>query len=308
MRLCRLVAIAAVLCFLLFGYADAWVTHSTSFQAVKTAAAPARDASLQDPVWNHALKADGFFNSSERTPASLATTAYFLYDDKNLYVAFHCVQSGVPITATQNLDNAGILSDDHVTLWLDTSGNGSRTYAFSVSPRGVHDEQSSENARYAPSWESTAIVSPNGDYNVLMIIPLADLRAQHASVQNWRLNFVRYIAARNDEYTWAYESTQSNVSVPQYWPTISGIRIASGAARPRPRADAYVLESAGTQRNIFQNGIGRFQPMNPRLAGIDVTYPFTDTLAFVGTLNPDFSNVEQDQATIAPQEFQRFFT
>jgi hypothetical protein len=39
-----------------------------------------------------------------------------------------------------------------------------------------------------------------------------------------------------------------------------------------------------------------------------VTYPFTNTLAFVGTLNPDFSNVEQDQATIAPQEFQRFYT
>jgi hypothetical protein len=308
MRLCRLVALAAGLYVSLFAYARASVTHSSSFQAVKTAEAPAHDASLQDPVWNHALKADGFFNSSERRPASLPTTAYFLYDDRNVYVAFHCIQNGVPITATQHLDNAGIATDDHVTLWLDTSGNGSRTYAFSVSPRGVHDEQSSENARYAPSWESTAIVSPNGDYNALMIIPLANLRAQHTLVQNWRINFVRYIAARNDEYTWAYESTLSDVSVPQYWPTISGIRVASRATRPRARADAYVLESAGSQRNIFQNGIGRFQPMNPRLLGIDATYPFTDTLAFVGTLNPDFSNVEQDQLTIAPQEFQRFFT
>jgi hypothetical protein len=40
--------------------------------------------------------------------------------------------------------------------------------------------------------------------------------------------------------------------------------------------------------------------------GLDFTVPFTDTLAAVGTLAPDFSNVEIDQQTIAPQEFQRF--
>ncbi len=45
--------------------------------------------------------------------------------------------------------------------------------------------------------------------------------------------------------------------------------------------------------------------MHVRMVGGDVSYPLTPTIRFVGTLNPDFSNVEIDQQTIAPQEFQR---
>ena len=45
--------------------------------------------------------------------------------------------------------------------------------------------------------------------------------------------------------------------------------------------------------------------MNVRSFGGDVSYPITPTIRFVGTLNPDFSNVEIDQQTIVPQEFQR---
>lgn len=283
-------------------------THTDSFTAVKATSPPPLSASLADPVWQKALRADSFVNFTDRRPARLKTVAYLLYDDENLYVAFHCVQHGVPITAAQNVDNAGVSSDDHVTFWVDTSGNGTRTYAFLVSPKGVHDEQSSENTRYAPRWQSISSISPGGDYNVLMVIPLRDLRAQSAPLQRWRVNFVRYVAAANDDYTWAYEPTETDVDNSQDWPWLEGLRIAAGATRPRPHADVYVLQSAGSEHDVFQNGIGNFERMNPRLTGVDLTVPFTDTLAFVGTLDPDFSNVEQDQATIAPQEFQRFYT
>lgn len=263
---------------------------------------------MSAPVWQTALRVDSFMNFTNRRPARLGTVAYLLYDDKNLYVAFHCAQHGVAITATQNVDNAGVGSDDHVAFLVDTSGNGQRTYTFEVSPKGVHDERSSENARYAPHWQSLSDVSPNGDYDVLMVIPLRDLRAQSAPVQRWRINFVRYVAAVNNEYTWAYEPTETDVANSQNWPWLEGLHIVAGATRPQPHADLYLLQSAGPDHNVFQNGIGNFERMRARIAGVDVTYPFTDTLAFVGTIDPDFSNVEQDQATIAPQEFQRFYT
>jgi hypothetical protein len=99
---------------------------------------------------------------------------------------------------------------------------------------------------------------------------------------------------------------QSITSV-QYWPWLVGIQLAGSATRPKPQADVYVLQSAGSQAEVFQNGIGEFQQMHARPLGLDVTYPFTNTLAFVGTLNPDFSNVEQDQTTIQLQEFQKTY-
>jgi len=75
--------------------------------------------------------------------------------------------------------------------------------------------------------------------------------------------------------------------------------------RPFPYADVFGLASAGSDRNQFQQTDGTFVYQKPRYFGGDVTYPFTNTLALVGTGNPDFSNVELDQQTIAPQQFQR---
>lgn len=264
-------------------------SRTDSFSAPQTLRAPSVESVLADPAWQNAFKATDFFDFTRRAGAPLSTVAYLLHDDRNLYVAFHCAQSGVPIVSAQRTDNAGVASDDHVTVWIDTSGNGSRVYSFSVTPRGVHDETSTENTRYAPPWQSASL-HKDGGYDAAMVIPLSSMRSQNDSGEPWRINFERYIAATNEDYTWAYDASQTAVSDPEYWPRLTGIT----PSRPKPYVDAFALESLGTER------ISRF-------TGVDLTYPLTNTLALVGAVNPDFSNVEQDQTTIAPQEFQRSY-
>ena len=131
------------------------------------------------------------------------------------------------------------------------------------------------------------------------------LSARKAGPADWQVNVVRFLSSANDLYTWAYDDTMSSVGSAQYWPHLAGIEISAAAARPPPHADVYGLGIGGRGPWRVQNGIGNFEQMKPRPYGVDVTYPVTNTLALVGTLNPDFSNVEQDQTTIAPQEFQR---
>ena len=303
--------IAALFLLAFPSVAHASVPHTAVVRAFKADHAVPLDASLRDPAWQTALTASNFINFTLLRPATHETIAYFLYDDRNLYIGFRCVQTGVPIVATQTIDHSGVGSDDHVTVWIDTSGNGSRTYSFSANPRGVSSETSSENTRYAPAWRTAAATS-GGDYTVMMEIPLAVLRAQSSASQTWRINFERYVANTNEDDTWAFEPAQTSVSNPQYWPQLAGIVLGKSATRPKPHADIYALGSLGSQRNIFQdgyeNGAPLFEPENARAVGVDATYPFTNTLAFVGTLNPDFSNVEEDQATIAPQEFAKVYT
>lgn len=288
--------------------ARAWVPHDARFVAVKAATPPARDPSLTDPVWRTALKMDDFYDYTGKGPAKLATTAYLLYDAKYLYVGIEVQQAGVPIVAAQNVDHAGVATDDHISFNLDTAGNGNRVYQFRANPKGVHDEYSSENARYAPDWNSYAKIFPNGDYNLLFVIPLSAIRGEGGAEQSWRFDVVRFIAATDDEYTWAYDATMQSVGTSLYWPYLDDVRIPAAATRPKPRAELYGLASAGADRRVFQDGIGAFRDVSPRAAGLDVTVPFTNTLAFVGTVDPDFSNIEQDQTTIAPQEFQRQYS
>ncbi|MDE2482473.1 MAG: hypothetical protein KGN02_09820 [bacterium] len=304
----RIAAVVALLCASAPLFATASVSSSAQLRAVKAAAVPPFAVPIVAASWPQALVAREFVDFTARHPSPYPTTAYLLYDDTNLYVGFHCDQAGVPITASQRVDHAGVGSDDHVSFAIDTAGNGTRTYTFRVNPLGVHDESSSENARYAPTWRSTARVAPDGSYDVMMIVPLADIRAQAAPVQSWRFNFERFVAARNADTTWAYEPAMQSIASVQYWPVLADLHLGAAAARPKPQADLYTLASAGGDHNLFQNGIGTFERTAPRSVGLDVTYPFTNTLAFVGTLAPDFSNVEEDQTTIQPQEFARAYS
>src|SRR4029077_5913139 len=94
----------------------------------------------------------------------------------------------------------------------------------------------------------------------------------------------------------------------QYWPRISGIvgnTRTRQSFRERARADVYALGSAGSDRSLFAQANGTFAMEHVRSVGADLGYALTDTIHVVATVNPDFSNVEVDQQTIAPQEFKR---
>lgn len=258
-------------------------------------------------AWDKALLASGFVDFTTRTPAQLGTTARFLYDATNLYIAFQCARGDVPLTAAQTTNNVGLGLDDDVEFDVDPTDNGTRTYSFEATPRGVRYQSSSESSRYDPPWTAMARITPAA-WDVEMIVPLKDLRAGSSALQTWRINFVRHVAARAEDYTWAYDPLQNSLSDSSHWPRLSGVQIPVAAARPAPHGDIYALASIGRDREQFQNQFGAFEQQTPRLFGLDGTYPFTNTLALVGTLNPDFSNVEVDQQIIAPQEFRRAYT
>lgn len=281
--------------------------HTQSFVAARAASPPPAQAAIDPAVWKDALKIPLLENFMTRTPAAHATTAYLMYDDKYLYLAVQAEQHGIPITAQQKVDHAGIAADDHITLELETSGNGTRVYTFRSSPTGVHDEASTENNRYAPDWRSYAHVDADGNYTVLLVVPLSAMHLQNGP-QHWRANVGRYVAATGDLYVWAFEANATDPTSPQFWPLLNGITVTSKGGGAKPHAEVYALGSAGADHNRFQQGIGRFGQMKARSLGVDFTYPISGTLNVVGTLNPDFSNVEKDQTSVAPQQFARNYT
>ena len=283
-----------------------------ALQAARADRPPKFDATLSDPEWQKAVTASGFQDLTTRAPAKLETTAYLLYDEKNVYVAFQALQGGVPIHATQTTNNIGFGQDDLVGVGLDTSGAGSSVYYFETSPRGVRYQQATESSRYAPTWDAQTATTTSS-WTAMLTIPLKDLRAAGGKNQTWRINFIRNVAGIAEHYTWAWDGLMQDGQPPnwpaltdaRWWPSLRGLQIASNAARPKPRAEVFALSSAGLDRNVFQQANNTFATQPVRNVGLDFVYPITSTIAAVGTLNPDFSNVEVDQQTIVPQEFPR---
>jgi len=297
------------------GVALAAAVAGDTIPAVAAARPPALDPSLADPVWGSGVIGhQPYENLATRAPATVATRTYFLFDDRNLYVAFHAEQRGTPIVANQTTNNLGFGLDDFVGVCLDPSGAGMQVYCFETTPRGIRYQQASENSRFQPAWSAAATASGDG-WNAVLVIPLATMRLR-AGPQSWRFNFIRQLAARGEHLTWAYNGIMVDGPVPatwpyfgdvRFWPKLAGLRLAKGTAppRPAPRADLYGLSSTGRERRQFQQADGTFAPETIRHVGLDASVPLTGTISLVGTLAPDFSNVETDQQTIAPQEFQR---
>jgi len=295
--------------------ASAIATPNDTYPALVVSAPPALALNFATAPWTAAKPIDGFETLTTRTQARYATTARILFDASNVYVAIHCEQQGAAITATQTTNNVGFGLDDFAGIGIDTTGNG-QAYYFEVTPRGVRYQQATESSRYNPFWTALA-QTKNGDWDALLVVPFAVLRTQSAPVQRWRVNVVRHIAAVNENETWAYDPLMSDAGgengFPQFgdarfWPYVDGIKVSGRTIRPKPRAELYALSSAGGDRNIYQQATQLFAPQGTRHFGIDVNVPITGTLAFVGALAPDFSNVEVDQQTISPQEFRRGLT
>ncbi|MBV9438961.1 MAG: hypothetical protein JOZ24_03100, partial [Candidatus Eremiobacteraeota bacterium] len=293
--------------------AGASTSASASFAAVRVDAAPPLDASLTAPVWSQTFVAKGMQQVSTQQVSPFVSEFRVLYDNANLYVGIRLEQPGVVLTASQTANNVGFGLDDFAGIGIDTSANASQVYFFMTTPRATRYQIASESARYAPPWTALTKQTPEG-WNALLVIPLSALRTSGTSVQTWRFDFIRRIAALNVNESWAYDPLMNDAggsttnwpafADARYWPQLTGLQF-GGLARHKPRAEFYVLGAAGGDRSRFQAADGSFVVTGTRPAGADFVVPLTPTAAFVAAIAPDFSNVEVDQQTIAPQEFRR---
>jgi hypothetical protein len=198
------------------------------------------------------------------------------------------------IVQTQRTNDVGIGTDDEV--WVDLWPNGTTgyQYQFTATPNGTHYETSTENATYAPHWQSLGVVTPTG-YTVTMKIPLDIMRGAQSS-QTWKVQFVRFIRATGEQAVWSYDAAQTS---PDDLARAGSMQVAvSNAQRPQPRVATYVIGSLASPAGGGSSS----------RTGADLSIPITESASFYATLHPDFSNVELDQQTISPTVFQRAFT
>src|SRR5579884_574376 len=284
------------------------VNASAAAVATRATAPFAVDPGLSDPRWTSAARMTGFTDVTTRLPGSSQTSVAVFYDDRNLYVGFWCRQAA-SITSLQTTNNIGFGTDDYVGIGVDPSGNADRAYYFEITPLGTRFQQATENARYQPQWRGGAKVGAGG-WTAIMVIPLEALRLSPADVQTWRINFVRFVARGVEKLTWGYNGQMDTGGFPsladaRYWPSVRDLHISGRAFHAKPTAAIYALGSAGEGRSEFVTPEGSTFSRNPRALGVDLTYPLTPTMSFVGALSPAFSTVDAAQLTITPQVFQR---
>jgi hypothetical protein len=273
---------------------------STTIPVVTTA--PSLDPAVPAVGWPDAsftLGWDVVHARAAEEPAAVRLVA----DAKFLYVRFDVTQAG-GVIATQhgndlvtggNTNNAIAWSvDDAVWVDLWPTGPSGFRYQFEANPLGAHNEASSENSAFAPSWESHGAVRADG-YTVTMAIPLGVIHGAHSGT--WRVQLLRYVRSTGAVDVWSYAVTQTQPDDASRAGSLD-FTVVPHATTPPPRAALYGLG------DIAAPSAGG----STARVGTDLSIPVSPTSAFFAALHPDYSNVELDQQTISPSVYQRQYS
>jgi hypothetical protein len=263
-------------------------TAPTSVKVPTLAEAPSMGGTL-DASWDPAAKLTLGQDFAYRRPVDETTEVRVAQDGSSLDIIFVVTQREAR-TEAQQTNGSSVQSDDYVGVYLFPKGTTGFQYGFFANPRGTRYQYSSENSAYTPQWTAVGHATATG-YIVTMRIPLNVIRSGGSTA--WRAQFVRSTVATGGLAVWAYAGGGTGATDPAFAGTLLDVGTKATAARPKPRAQLYTLGEVTTPK---------YGGSTSRIGG-DFSIPVTPTASFVGTLHPDYSNVEIDQQTIAPSAF-----
>jgi Domain of unknown function (DUF5916)/Carbohydrate family 9 binding domain-like len=303
MRTC-LKVLAAIL--LLASVTDAQTLPQ--FKVSRAAQPPRIDGDLSDDAWQGAPLELGEWISynplrGEKTPDR--TEVRVVYDDRNLYFAFHCFDSEPDKirTTISRRDNA--FNDDWVGLSLDSAGTGQTSYHLLVNPSGiqmdaVNTASSGERFETDLVWESAGRRTEDG-YVVELALPLQTIRFANGRDVRMGILFFRHISRTGKSFSWPDMPPGQGVFNRHAHLLFDSLQ---------QRRLVELLPSATYPISQTRATPDRWNPSSGKPdVGLSGKFGVTSNVTLDGTVNPDFSQVESDAFQVqVNQRFPVFFS
>jgi len=242
-------------------------------------------------------------------PVSQPTTAFLSYDDKNLYVAF-VAKDDPKLIRARVAKRKQILTDDRVTINIDTFHDHRHAYWFDVNPYaiqldGITTDGYGDDFSWEGLWYSEAKITAEG-YVVLITVPFKTLRFPDAPRQRWGVMLGRFIQRNNEFSMWPLITRRK---LPQF---VAQFGHLEGLENISPGRNMqfipYGLLSGARYLDRTSGTVPRIVTEPDFRAGIDGKVVLKDALTLDLTLNPDFSQVESDEPQVTVnQRYEVFY-
>ncbi len=252
------------------------------------------DGILDDSIWTVAEKKSDFFMkfpTDEGTPKR-KTVVQIAYDDKFLYLAYTCYDSGKSQIQSLKRD-VGHIDNDAVGFVIDPLNSRTTGFFFVVNAMNAQSEdQISANQGNELSWSwNSKWFSGTHHYSdrwtVEMAIPFKTLRYPPGS-SLWGINFLR-VDMKNNEYSdWTHVPTNFKT----YNTAFTGSLIWDKEPPSAGKNMVLIPYVSGNVQSDQENAVKTKAGMG---AGLDAKLALNSSLNLDITLNPDFSQVEVDQ-------------
>ncbi len=242
-------------------------------------------------------------------PVSQPTTAFLSYDSTNLYVAFIARDDPSKIRA-RIAKRKQIVTDDRVTINIDTFHDHRHAYWFDVNPYaiqldGITTDGVGDDFSWEGLWYTEARITEQG-YVVFITIPFKTLRFPADARQTWGVMLGRFIQRNNEFAMWPYITRRRFPQFVAQFGEMNGLENISPGRNLQFMP--YGLLSGSRYLDQPADGVPRMVAEPGYRGGMDAKVVIKDALTLDATLNPDFSQVESDEPQVTVnQRYEVYF-
>ena len=295
----------------------------------RAAAAPVPGAlnasNWRDPtLWGEADVITDFIQTEPvvGTPATERTVVRVAFDDETVYVGAWLYDSdpnGIIVGEQRRDANLGRF--DAFLVVFDTYLDRENGFLFATNPGGIeHDGQVIDEGRqtgrgqgraarqqggaqggFNLNWDGSWTVTTEQDeegWYAFFQIPFSTLRYGGGGVQEWGVNFGRYIGRKTEQVYWAPIPQQENVYRVSYAGLLDELDV------PAQRTFTVTPYALSAAQKVPSTGVGVEYPFE---VGGDAKIGITPALSLDLTVNTDFAQVEVDNEQVDLTRFNLFF-
>lgn len=278
-------------------------TMSRPISSTKCTVSPTIDGDITDEAWKQATRAEQFFDLFTNAPVDDSTTAYIMYDDKYIYVAFDCRDPQPDqIVARETVRDSKFRSqgdnntEDAVSFGIDpyNTKKVNDVSEFSVNAIGTPSAALAGGRggklEWKGNWESAAKRTSTG-YTVEMRIPWEMLNFPNkGNKTTLGINFWRYHNRTKQLSMWSNVTPSNKWEREGQWLEVTPPHM---AYKPQLSVLPYVLPGVSDGKGTFRSGV-------------DARLTLTPELTYVSSLNPDFGTIEGAVESIAYSRKERY--
>ena len=289
--------------------------QSKALQAVSTTTAPKLDGILDDAAWKNVPVATNFTTNTPvfGKPSQVRTEVKLVYDNTSIYIGAYLYDdpSQIRKQLTQR-DGEQTQDVDFFAVFFDTYQDRQSGFQFLVTSQNVQTD-----ARLSPSfpangfgsygdlswdavWDSRVAIHSDG-WSVEMKIPYSAIRFSKKAVQDWGIEFLRFIRRENETSFWNPVDPNVNGFVNQFG-ELKGLQ----NLIPPLRLSLSPYLSTGYRSNPSADGSYKREWL--KSGGMDVKYGISESFTLDVTLIPDFGQVISDNLVNNITPFEVRFT
>lgn len=272
--------------------ANVFAQQGNVLKAVRVEKPPVIDGVLDDQEWKDIPSLEGLVDKFSGSSSPVGGKFWLGYDSKFVYFAARLDDPDPKkIVATEYRVNEPLDGNDSVALLLDPFGTLQEANVFTMNASGGTSIQIAGGRAAKREWLGEILckgrITATG-WEVEARIPWAIMRLPGKGSHEVRFNVERFSPRLNRTFAWTYTQGNSTQNTGR-WQTPELPDIAGKTIKFLP----YTFLGADRQVGLISN------------SGVDIRTQVTDKIDFVGSVNPDFRNVENSILNLGFSYFER---